>query len=275
MGKLSKQLNPACWLWGRPFRDHPTQCGCWSLTAAACCHSVLDDLEMTPARSQNAVCRGNLNDASSRDPLWWTLPTLLFHYIYRDPLLYCTESAKGSHGLLRYASTSCFGGNPALTTPCPKVNKDEKDDSGGVGVHEMSKMPIIKRGFILQGSCLNYNLERYSCFVENIDIVGSGGVGSPEIKETRQDCLCVCVPAYVCVVNNCTMYMCLKRIVPQFLDVQESLAPTHVRCRLVGWDFRFDRRRKNCGIIPRMCAVEHVHMCFYACVCVYKCINAF
>ena len=50
-----------------------------------------------------------------------------------------TESAKGSHGLLRYASTSCYGG----TTPCPKVNKNEKDYSGGV--HEKSKKPIIKR----------------------------------------------------------------------------------------------------------------------------------
>ena len=38
-----------------------------------------------------------------------------------------TESTRGSHGLLTYASTSCYGGNPTLTTPCPKVKKDEKD----------------------------------------------------------------------------------------------------------------------------------------------------
>ena len=36
-----------------------------------------------------------------------------------------TESVKGSHGLLTYASNSCFGG----TTPCPKVirKKEEKN----------------------------------------------------------------------------------------------------------------------------------------------------
>ena len=35
------------------------------------------------------------------------------------------DSKAGSHGLLTYASTSCYGGKKTLTTPCPKVSKHE------------------------------------------------------------------------------------------------------------------------------------------------------
>ena len=37
----------------------------------------------------------------------------------------------------------------------------------------------------LQGSCLNYNLERYSCFMENIEIDGSL-IGDYVPKATRK-----------------------------------------------------------------------------------------
>ena len=37
----------------------------------------------------------------------------------------------------------------------------------------------------LQGSCLNYNLERYSCFIENIDIMGNL-VDNVVYRETRK-----------------------------------------------------------------------------------------
>ena len=72
------------------------------------------------------------------------------------------------------------------------------------------------KALILQGSCLNYNLERYSCFVENVNIVGSL-VDSSLVVETRQGCLCVCT--YACATNNCpsvlgcvtcVSYMCMR-----------------------------------------------------------------
>ena len=108
-----------------------------------------------------------------------------------------TESVKGSHGLLTYASNSCFGG----TTPCPKVII-KKGGEKCKRKMQKTKQKITRaggKGLILQGSCLNYNLERYSCFVENVNILGSL-VDSSLVIETRQGCLCVCI--YVCATNN-------------------------------------------------------------------------
>ena len=39
---------------------------------------------------------------------------------------------------------------------------------------------------MLQGYCLNYNLERHSCFIENIDIMGDL-VDDVVYRETRED----------------------------------------------------------------------------------------
>ena len=81
-----------------------------------------------------------------------------------------TASKAGSHGLLTYASSSCYGGNATLTTPCPKVIK-----------HDNSP----EQGQLLQGSCLNYNLKRYSCFMADIFLDGSK-IGDYTVKESRQ-----------------------------------------------------------------------------------------
>ena len=50
-------------------------------------------------------------------------------------LLFQTASKAGSHGLLTYASTSCYGGIKTKTTPCPKVSKHDNDlsDKGKKG----------------------------------------------------------------------------------------------------------------------------------------------
>ena len=85
------------------------------------------------------------------------------------------NSALASHGLLTYASRSCVGGNETLTTPCPEVSE---------------RIMMVLRAMVtgrlnLQGSCLNYNLERYSCFMENIEIDGSL-VGDYVPKATRK-----------------------------------------------------------------------------------------
>ena len=37
---------------------------------------------------------------------------------------YLSDSQRGSHGLITYASDKCAGGNETLTKPCPKVCKD-------------------------------------------------------------------------------------------------------------------------------------------------------
>jgi len=65
------------------------------------------------------------------------------------------DSKAGSHGLLTYASTSCYGGKKTLTTPCPK------------------------------GSCLNYKLKRYSCFIADIE-PGGDLVDGYGVKESRK-----------------------------------------------------------------------------------------
>ena len=73
----------------------------------------------------------------------------------------------GGHGLITYASTACHG----ETTPCPQV---QIMDSRSLNI-EMFSLPFYLRTFNnchLQGSCLNFNLERYPCFLENIDIGG-------------------------------------------------------------------------------------------------------
>ena len=88
--------------------------------------------------------------------------------------LFQTASKAGSHGLLTYASTSCYGGNSTLTTPCPKVIK-----------HDKAKAIMKKKDWTLQGSCLNYNLERYSCFIADIETGGSL-VDGYEVKESRK-----------------------------------------------------------------------------------------
>ena len=87
------------------------------------------------------------------------------------------NSALGSHGLLTYASRSCVGGNETLTTPCPEVTER---------IVTMLLLRAMVTGRLnLQGSCLNYNLERYSCFMENIEIDGSL-VGDYVPKATRK-----------------------------------------------------------------------------------------
>ena len=98
------------------------------------------------------------------------------------------ESAKGTHGLLRYSSTFCYGDNPTLTTPCPTVYF--KDMTVVVMVFmKRAKSQLSKevgpKPYSLQGSCLNYNLERYSCFIADIETGGSL-VDGYEVKESRK-----------------------------------------------------------------------------------------
>ena len=50
----------------------------------------------------------------------------------------------------------------------------------------MLRSIMVTRRLNLQGSCLNYNLERYSCFMENIEISGSVVAGGYAPKETRK-----------------------------------------------------------------------------------------
>ena len=50
----------------------------------------------------------------------------------------------------------------------------------------MLRSIMVTRRLSLQGSCLNYNLERYSCFMENIEISGSVVAGGYVPKETRK-----------------------------------------------------------------------------------------
>ena len=50
----------------------------------------------------------------------------------------------------------------------------------------MLRSIMVTRRLSLQGSCLNYNLERYSCFMENIEISGSVVAGGYAPKETRK-----------------------------------------------------------------------------------------
>ena len=84
------------------------------------------------------------------------------------------DSKAGSHGLLTYASTSCYGGDKTLTTPCPKVSKHENDED-----FEEEKRRC------LQGSCLNYKLKRYSCFIADIE-PGGDLVDGYGVKESRK-----------------------------------------------------------------------------------------
>ena len=92
----------------------------------------------------------------------------------RSKLFFQPDSKAGSHGLLTYASTSCYGGKKTLTTPCPKVSKHENDED-----FEEEKRRC------LQGSCLNYKLKRYSCFIADIEPGGDlvDGYGPKESRK--------------------------------------------------------------------------------------------
>ena len=76
------------------------------------------------------------------------------------------ESKMGGHGLITYASTSCHG----ETTPCPQVEKFNWISLCLLWIFYSSALVIVN--CLLKGSCLNYNLERYPCFLENMDIGG-------------------------------------------------------------------------------------------------------
>ena len=52
-------------------------------------------------------------------------------------------------------------------------------------VQRWGKMMLLARAKMFQGSCLNYKLERYNCFIANIE-PGGAGVGSHSAKETRK-----------------------------------------------------------------------------------------
>ena len=96
---------------------------------------------------------------------------------------YLSDSQKGSHGLITYASDTCAGGNETLTKPCPKVCRNTK--RGYVSINRYIYICYVSKWTELQGSCLNYNLQRYPCFLEDVDLSGSG-VGPSVSTESKK-----------------------------------------------------------------------------------------
>ena len=113
---------------------HKTWCF-WCLTT--------DILDLMYLQKGKDCCAANTEESETDLATWgpgWLSPFLesprselvFFQTDSNSPFLesprsvfFQTDSKAGSHGLLTYASTSCYGGDTSLTTPCPKVGKDD------------------------------------------------------------------------------------------------------------------------------------------------------
>ena len=134
-------------------------------------------------------------------------------------------------------------------------------------VQRWGKMMSVARAKMFQGSCLNYKLERYNCFIANIE-PGGGMVGSHTTKESRQVfqvkyCLnyvvvCVCVTSLRSAKSVLFWTLRIACVLSPFRRLQKHRGLQSI---LIDWLWILEKKHlsKKIGSLPSLKSVHLAH----------------